>query len=308
MREYQKMRVEEIRNILIDEYGLDQSSVEQLKGKKELVEKLQEMSGDIQETIDEIVEKVSDDFVDVLLDGVDESNEESPEKEETEELSPHPSDSNWTEYVLNQLSDSELVNNAPNVHGLRRVLEDMLNVLVLESTVHTISYPTKDNGNRAVVQHTIVIADPSMMMQKKVFSDVADACPINCESPYDRHLLAVAATRAEARVLRKMLKINVISAEETINEDACAPIDEDLFVDIITDEQISMLNMLCKRTNINLMKYVNSGKVSRGEPPYLSINELTSTSAKKMIQHINLYQADTSKIPNDIKGYDPNWR
>lgn len=311
------MKVEDIRKTLVDLYGMDKEEVDNIKGKTALVDLLKEKLGEPVEievhmpnlpNLEDIIEPVVKNTVDSFLENFNPNLEDdnNTTAENTPTFQPNINDPDWTEYVLNQLSDNELSNKAPNVHGLRRVVEKLLNVNIIKSTTKTISVPNEDNQYRAVVEHTIVVLDLNTPYQiEKTYSDVADACKFNCEPPYDRHLLAVAATRAEARVLRKLLRINVISAEETVNIENCTPIVED--ISLITESQVRFLDKICARANINVMKYINIGKNNRGEVPYASIYELSKQTAAEAIQYLNQFQGKTDKVPSTIQGYDENW-
>ncbi len=61
--------------------------------------------------------------------------------------------------------------------------------------------------------------------------------------------------------------------------------------------------LLSKRNNINLKKFINSGKVK-----YSDVDSIPFGTALKMVEHLSHLQNDSSKVPADIKGYDPNWR
>ena len=51
------------------------------------------------------------------------------------------------------------------------------------------------------------------------------------------------------------------------------------------------------------MEFVNCG-----ESTYTSISEVSKKTAGKMLGLLNEYQTKTKSIPDEIKGYDSNWR
>ena len=75
------------------------------------------------------------------------------------ELSMHPKehDPEWAEYLLDQLSDSELINGAPTVDGLRRITEKCFGEII-GSKSDIIDTPTSQNNQRCTIKHTLTIA------------------------------------------------------------------------------------------------------------------------------------------------------
>ena len=59
---------------------------------------------------------------------------------------PSEYDPEWSEYLLDQLSDSELINGAPTVDGLRRITEKCFGEIVcVDVLYHKTPYPFKDH-------------------------------------------------------------------------------------------------------------------------------------------------------------------
>lgn len=252
----------------------------------------------------------NDDIVvdeDELADGfaVDEENDDTYKNPEVGEVRPQIHDPKWNDYVMGQFQEDELQNGAPTLDGLRRVTEKLIGEIV-ESQVDVVQVPTPDNNNRATVAVHLSIGktdENGEVVAWLRLSDAADVYHGNTDAPYNKHPVATAVSRAEARALRKALRLRkVISAEE---QSVAAELEEsqtDEFAPApIGDTQIHLLNQAAKRHNINLVKYINSG-----EKQYDSIKDVTYSAAAKMIETIHKYKEEP--VPTAIKGYDPEWR
>jgi len=74
--------------------------------------------------------------------------------------------------------------------------------------VEPLQLPTKDNGNFAICQATVVSKTGDS------FTDIGDANPSNCNAKVGKHLLRLASTRAIARALRTFTNIGYTCLEE----------------------------------------------------------------------------------------------
>jgi hypothetical protein len=111
---------------------------------------------------------------------------------------------------------------------------------------------------------------------------------------------ATAATRAEGRALRKALRLRTVAAEEMTSKDTAtvarslsqtkAVVQEEFDENRkMTPNQANLLNKMGSQYNIDLTK--------------MFIN--TASDGIKLLQK---YQADTSTIPDDILGFNEEWR
>jgi hypothetical protein len=225
---------------------------------------------------------------------------EITQEDTTTETIPTPLDIGWTKYVISQLDESELQDNAPKTNGLRRVCEKLLGEIV-ETKSTVVQVPTPENLFRSTVEVTITIEKPDG--KRLIYCDVGDACSKNCDPPYNQYPPAMAQTRALGRALRQALKLNVIAAEET-SENAEYSAEVDDTAGPITDFQIRSLDKLCKQLNINLRAFVNMGDLE-----YSKIKNITKNKAQMMFKQLHKYQAkDGGNIPEKIAGYDDGWR
>jgi hypothetical protein len=74
--------------------------------------------------------------------------------------------------------------------------------------VDPLQLPTKENGNFAICQATVVSKTGDS------FTDIGDANPTNCNAKVGKHLLRLASTRAIARALRTFTNIGYTCLEE----------------------------------------------------------------------------------------------
>lgn len=74
--------------------------------------------------------------------------------------------------------------------------------------VNVLQYPTADNDQTAIVQAE------AETETGRLFIDVGDANPANCNARVSRHLIRMASTRAKARALRDLTNVGMTALEE----------------------------------------------------------------------------------------------
>lgn len=281
------MQVSEIRKRLVIA-GLSQEDADNIKGKKALLAKLLEMTG----------VEVIDELDDVNLDNAELENDEPI----TNEVIPSYNSPEWETYVLSQFKESELDGKHPKVNGLRRVAELLLGPIVFSGP--SVVFPATDQqySGRAscVFQLTFSPWLNGLDNTARQFSAAADSYAGNTDDKYSIFPLAIAETRAEARALRRALKLNVVASDELTDKVAQQP-QAEVSKEIdwqpsepVGSSQITILNTLCDRLNIDLDKFINSG-----EKKYNNIKEITKETALKMIQRLNEYQsAEKIEVPS----------
>lgn len=285
--------IEEIRSALKNKHGF---VGEQLKlGKKELRMKLEELEAEsfVEDTVAmEDTEECEDASVDVL--------EMSP-------IQPPMDSEDWADYVMSQFKSDELEQGNPTCDGLRRITEALIGpIMGRDILVH--QAPNKENYGTATVVCSVRvlnnIPDHLLYSIEMKEEDAADVNRFNTQEPYHLHPTATAATRAEARALRKILRLKKVVAAEELAGD----VSED-YADIwkpndpVQEEQVNLLDLVCQRCDINVMEYINSG-----ENIYNTIYELDKNKAQSMIQHINKIQQQKVSRPIGVGAYDANWR
>lgn len=79
---------------------------------------------------------------------------------------------------------------------------------LIKLEVEHIQLPSNENGSVAICKATATTKDG------KVFSDIADASPVNVNKKIALHILRMASTRAKARALRDMTNVGMCCLEE----------------------------------------------------------------------------------------------
>lgn len=232
-------------------------------------------------------------------------------EEEAEDDEVKMTDPEWSEYVMREFTDDELdPNGRPFVHGLRRVARKLLGPILL-SHAHVVQAPQLTSGDKmsilqpATVEYTVKFLWTRLQAGQSeayeaTFTDCADVYFGNTDPDFARHASATAATRAEARCLRKALQLNHIAAEET----TLVPLEDASPNGQINSTQINFVDMLCRRNDINMLKYLAAGKQKK----YEKIEDVPFTIAQQMMEHLSGLQNNRSNIKPEWKGYDPNWR
>lgn len=223
---------------------------------------------------------------------------------------PRMSDPGWSDFVLSHFVEGELDREGrPLVHGLRRVVRLLLGPII-RSKCKTVQAPSLLGGfnkttllQPAVVEYTVEILmcrlESGMSQAYPVeVGDVADVYFGNTDPDFARHASASAATKAEARCLRKLLQLRKAASEEM----TYVALPNASVNGLITPEQINFIDVLCARNNIDVLKYINSGKGK-----YNSIDEVPFGAAALMVEYLSGYQNNQSSIPEKVKGYKKGW-
>jgi hypothetical protein len=224
------------------------------------------------------------------------------EDEIQDEDRPEFSSEEWPAWVMTHFNEDELVDGNPTTDGLRRVAEKVLGPILYSKTI-VYQSPSCLNGFHACVGHQVTILwmhpDPGMAEHERVFSDVADVYPGNLpDKRFARFASATAATRAEGRALRKALRLKrVIAAEEA----SSIPVEDSGLDGKITNSQISFINTICSRINVNVLALLKTfGQTN--------IDEVDSSTAARIEQRLSDLQGNLKSIPKELIGYDKNWR
>jgi LSD1 subclass zinc finger protein len=213
--------------------------------------------------------------------------------------SPSDADPEWSEYLLDQLGDHELINGAPTVDGLRRITEKCFGEII-ESRSNIVEPPRGDNSLRCTICHTLIIVKHRTLRTVRIDGCV-DVLHSKTPYPFKDHLVATADTRAEGKALRRALKIRVITAEELQSES-----EEEVLIseEGINDQQILAINQLCKRLDVNVKALVHT-KCQAAE----KINEINNLEARLLISQLSEFQRKPESIEEEkVSGYDENWK
>ena len=304
------LTVGEIRSKLVS-LGLSQEEANNIKGKTTLMEKLSEM--ELKEASGLLEENSKNPIIDFSAVEPEIESDTNVDTNVSYDDPPLPNSPEGHDYVMTKFVEDELNQGKyPTVDGLRRVAELLLGEIV-ESTVHTLQVPNKENYCRATVQHTVIFE--TYEGKRKVFSDVSDVFRYNTPAEFANHATATASSKAEGRALRKALRLRkIISAEEAMKSEVDASEVQSLLQDwdsdaIASDSQIIALDRICSRANIDVLKYINSGAQeydSEKEVPFAVMRQMISNAHKYLEENDN--HEKVNPVPNRFEGYKSDWR
>ena len=213
----------------------------------------------------------------------------------------------WHDYAMTLFEENELVNGHPLVAGLRRVCELVLGPMTFSGPTWVKPTDRDDHHGRATVIFTVEFANGTRC------AEVADSWEGNTDDTFCAFAVAIASTRAEARALRKVLKIRGVAAEELTKKDT-AKIVRDISKQQssstgdyndqgrMSDAQLNFIDIKCKQLNINGAKLFKD---------VFNIDQRKKVSKKvpsDVIDVLNDYQRSKGSIPEEIVGYNEEWR
>lgn len=213
----------------------------------------------------------------------------------------------WSDYVLGLLSDDEKIEGNPTTDGLRRIFEIALDCDLIESVSEVVQSPDPNNEKRATVTHTLRYvlksdSQPKDQIKYRVVTGSADVYWGNCDKIYRNHPVAVAETRAEGRALRRALRLRkVVAAEELAKNIEDNPDGDN--VNNITEQQISFIDVLAKRSNINVEQLLLDLSLDPS-----NIKKISHDAAVSIIRELSKYQQNLESIPSKLVGYETSWR
>lgn len=214
--------------------------------------------------------------------------------------------SEWHDYAMTLFHESEMVDGHPLVAGLRRVSEVVLGPIVFSGPTQVFPVQSENHHGRATVVFTVEFANGMR------YAEVADSWEGNTDDMFCAFAVAIASTRAEARALRKALKIKGVAAEELTKKDTAKIVreissqkpssDGDYNEQSrMSDAQYNFIDVKCKQLNINGMLLFKEFNVDSGK-------KVSKKVASDIIDRLNDYQRDKSSISASIQGYQEEWR
>lgn len=245
-----------------------------------------------------------------LFEGAEElqtpSNTNTRVKDVIAEDRPHILSPEWNDYVMGLFLPTELVDGNPLVHGLRRVAELVLGPIMFSGPTQVFPVQRDDHHGRATVIFTVEFENGMR------YAEVADSWEGNTDDMFCAFAVAIASTRAEARALRKALKIRAVAAEELTKKDTAKIVrnisatkessDGDYDDQSrMSDAQSNFIDVKCKQLNIDGAKLFKEHGVEVGK-------KVSKKVASDIIDSLNNYQRDKSLIPASITGYQQEWR
>jgi hypothetical protein len=214
--------------------------------------------------------------------------------------------SEWHDFAMTLFDPSELIDGHPLVAGLRRVSELVLGPIIFSGPTQVFPVQREDHHGRATVVFSVEFANGMR------YAEVADSWEGNTDDMFCAFAVAIASTRAEARALRKALKIKGVAAEELTKKDTAkivrdisntkASSDGDYNEQSrMSDAQYNFMDVKCKQLNIDGKKLFKEFNVDSGK-------KVSKKVASDIIDKLNDYQRDKNSIPASITGYQEGWR
>lgn len=212
----------------------------------------------------------------------------------------------WHDYAMSLFHEHEMIDGHPLVAGLRRVAEVVLGPIIFSGPTQVFPVQREDHHGRATVIFTVKFANGME------YAEVADSWEGNTDDMFCAFAVAIASTRAEARALRKALKIRGVAAEELTKKDT-AKIVRDISstkkssegeydeTSRMSDAQLNFIDVKCKQLNIDGKKLFATFNVD-------SAKKVSKKIASEIIDKLNDFQRDKSLIPEAIVGYKQEWR
>lgn len=213
-------------------------------------------------------------------------------------------DIEWTDHVLSFLTDDEKIMGNPTTDGLRRIFEKVMDCQIIESESTVVQSPSRENEMRATVQFTLIFkpnVSNTAFIDTRSVSGCADVYWGNCDKVFRNHPVAVAETRAEGRALRRALRLRKVVAAEEIAEEIEDHVDG-FTVDKITNNQINFMDVLARRLDLNVQKMLKMLDINEENVYNIKYKDALDI-ANKLVQ----YQQENS-VPDEILGYDSNWK
>lgn len=219
--------------------------------------------------------------------------------EKIEQKIPSPNDIEWTDYVLSLLTEDEKIKGNPTTDGLRRVFETATKSRIINSSTQVVQCPEPDNGQRA----TVVVNITYMNDKDQTFSvdGASDAFWGNTDKLFRNHPVAVAETKAEGRALRRALKLRKVITADEIAEDVEEINGEN--ADRIESSQINFIDNLSVKTDVNTIALLDFMGIASD-----NIKKISHKEAVSVVRKLSEFQRDLSNIPENLRGYNPDWR
>ena len=220
---------------------------------------------------------------------------------------PEITDPEWNDHVMSLFQDNELMDGMPLAAGLRRVAELVLGPIVFSGPIQVFP-PSNDNAHgRATVVFKV------KFRSGMCYCEVADCWEGNTDDAFCAYAVATASTRAEARALRKALRLRAVAAEE-ITKKNTAQIVRDIsksqgadktggeYEDSarMSDAQANFISVKCRQLNVNAKTLIGEVLKVKGK--------VTKKKASEAIEVLNKYQREPVNIPSSVLGYTEEWQ
>lgn len=324
MIDFTKWSVEEMRAELVKLTGMSPESALSVKGKSNLAEAIIIARKNAGLDLDDdkvgrfdAVELESNSLITTKDTDVVSTDSD---KEEQKVVQPKMGSPAWQEFVLGHLLPDEFQEKNgkkfPKAAGLRRIAQILcgpimssgpINVFTSHGPDDTVSvvyevqiYWTRDIGtiNQWMSEKEIM----SLNLPIRKFSEVADCNKTNTPPPYNAHPSATASSKAEGRTFKKLLMLNIHTAEEMGDLTDEPRVSEVSTMnsenESISPQQSVMIQKKSEQLNIDVEKFLQYHKFKS------DLSALTRSEGAAAIVLLNKYQTETGAsldIPSYIK-------
>lgn len=234
------------------------------------------------------------------------SNTDTSVKDVVEIAHPSMFSEEWHDYVTSLFYPAEMKDGHPLVAGLRRVAELVIGKIVFSGPTQVFPVQRDDHHGRATVIFTVTFSNGS------TYSEVADSWEGNTDDAFCAYATCIASTRAEARALRKALKIRGVAAEELTTKDTATIVrtlsNQKTSTDgdyndqnRMSDAQYNFIDVKCKQLNVDGKQLFRRHNVD-------AVKKVSKKVASEIIEYLNEFQRDKQSIPKELQGYKEGWR
>jgi hypothetical protein len=201
---------------------------------------------------------------------------------------------NRTNYILSLLTEKEVYNGIPTTDGLRRIAQYFFGPLNYSTILHHFS----EEGAAIIVRVQGYLHygnywkehDPVHLQRIIEVTGASDCLYRNVMPPYNKHLVAVAETKAEGRALKKMLGMQVATFEEMeINQqentdnkqnDFVLDLDKDDSSKLITNTQKQFIELMAQKLQLPVNVILQHAGYNK------ALNDVTYQEAMKLTEII----------------------
>lgn len=208
---------------------------------------------------------------------------------------PKTTDPKWTEYVLGHFSTDELIDKKPTCDGLRRVFELLIGEII-DSNIKIIKPPSIQDPDTTVEWSIRYICH-----RTRLYKSISDGFNVNSSNtiePWYKPAVATASTKAEARALRKGLRLQKILSREEIEQGLDDFSNEDMTDKLATDSHRMAIQLMSRKLNIDVDKLLTRLSFDA------DIKKLMYNDAQEVIRILNEYGRGLDKggqeLPEDI--------
>lgn len=191
---------------------------------------------------------------------------------------------NWTEFIINDLSEEEMFEGIPRMDGLRRMIEKHISPIV----------KTYVSVNPVVGQTLTIVATATIELENgEIHTACSDASPYGISDEFKYKLTALADTRAKSKAYREILRLqNTFTTDETNLKSQDAQTTE-----YITYPQKLMLGQKLKKLGINLAKIIQYYNISE----QTNVDKLKLNECVTLMGKLDAIDKGREKCPEEVK-------